>query len=73
MNETICWNCKTKIEYDGDKYRDVICPSCEILNSIYPKREDKICSWCGAKVEGLDEICGKCGSKVEFGSPKNLP
>jgi len=61
----ICWRCNyDNEEIPADFLGDFTCGKCEILNSIYPKREDKICSWCGAKVEDLDEICGKCGSKV---------
>jgi len=64
MNETICWRCKAKIEYDGDKYRDVICPVCEILNSIYPHPEMVKCLWCEAEIPADSEICPDCGSKV---------
>jgi hypothetical protein len=35
MNELICFYCKTKIEYDGEKYRDINCGWCGIMNSIY--------------------------------------
>jgi len=64
MNETICWRCKAKIEYDGDKYRDVICPVCEILNSIYPHPEMVKCLWCEAEIPADSEECPKCGSKL---------
>lgn len=63
-NQTTCWNCKQKINYSGDKYCDVICPTCEILNSIYPHPETIKCSWCEAEVKINDETCPKCGSKV---------
>lgn len=35
MNKTVCWYCKLEFEYEGEKYRDTICPHCKILNSIY--------------------------------------
>jgi len=35
MNKTICWYCEKPFEYDGEKYRDVRCPNCEVENSIY--------------------------------------
>ncbi len=35
MNETTCWGCKKIFTYDGEKYRDVDCLHCGLLNSIY--------------------------------------
>lgn len=41
MNETICWYCDKKFEYDGEKYQDVKCPFCGVENSIYnPDKPD---------------------------------
>lgn len=43
MNETTCWYCDRKIEYEGEKYQDVICPFCKIMNSIYdPNKREEI-------------------------------
>jgi len=33
--ETFCWNCKKDFGYEGEQYRDVICPHCKILNSVF--------------------------------------
>ena len=35
MNESYCWHCDKIFEYDGEKYRDINCPHCGVLNSIY--------------------------------------
>lgn len=34
-----CWYCNEAFEYDGKKYRDVSCPKCGIMNSIYNPAE----------------------------------
>jgi len=39
MNETVCWYCNKKFEYNGEKYRDVNCPHCRAQNSIYNPAE----------------------------------
>jgi len=47
MNKTICWRCEREFEYDGEKYRDVNCEWCGVLNSIYdpadfiPQKEEE--------------------------------
>lgn len=35
MNSAFCWNCGRPFEYEGEKYQDVTCPHCKVLNSIY--------------------------------------
>lgn len=35
LNNTFCWYCGRPFEYNGEKYRDVKCPFCEVENSIY--------------------------------------
>jgi len=35
MNQFHCWYCNADFEYDGEKYCDVDCPHCGVLNSIY--------------------------------------
>lgn len=34
-NKTICWNCKAEFSYEGEKYRDVNCSHCGLLNTIF--------------------------------------
>lgn len=41
MNKTTCWYCKKEFEYGEGQYRDVICPYCGVMNSIYnPEKPD---------------------------------
>jgi hypothetical protein len=41
MNSATCWLCDRRFDYDGEKYRDVICEYCGVLNSIYnPDKPD---------------------------------
>lgn len=43
MNKTTCWYCKKEFEYEGEKYQDITCPYCKILNSIYdPNAKEEI-------------------------------
>jgi len=35
MNSATCWYCDKIFEYGGDKYQDVNCPHCGVMNSIY--------------------------------------
>jgi phage FluMu protein Com len=35
MNKIKCWYCKKEFEYEGEKYRDVTCPHCGVMVSIY--------------------------------------
>lgn len=40
-HNTTCWYCKLKFEYGPEKYCDVFCPNCGLMNSIYnPKKPD---------------------------------
>jgi hypothetical protein len=34
VNSTVCWYCNKAFDYDGEKYRDVDCLHCGVLNSI---------------------------------------
>lgn len=60
MNSTICWYCERRFEYDGEKYRDINCPSCGVLNSIYDpakyepmeKEEEKMINYGDEKYQG---------------------
>lgn len=41
MNKAICWYCDKEFKYSGEKYRDVKCSYCKVLNSIFnPDRPD---------------------------------
>lgn len=41
-NKTQCWLCEEIIEYKGEKYRDVTCPKCQVLNSVYnPEQKEE--------------------------------
>jgi len=41
MNETQCWYCEKKFEYDGEQYRDVECPYCGVENMVVdPNKPD---------------------------------
>lgn len=43
MNSTRCWLCQKNFNYDGEQYRDVKCPHCGVINSIYnPDKPDWI-------------------------------
>jgi len=35
LNNFICWLCFKYFEYEGEKYKDIVCPHCGVLNSIY--------------------------------------
>ena len=35
MNNTFCWHCGRPFEYDGEKYRDINCPHCSVMNTKY--------------------------------------
>ncbi len=35
MNEINCWYCDTVFSYDDPKYRDIDCPNCGLMNSVY--------------------------------------
>lgn len=41
MNTWTCWNpdCQKEFEYEDPKYRDVWCPECGIINTIFPPEE----------------------------------
>jgi len=34
-DEWVCWFCEKPFTYDGEKYQDVFCPHCQVMNSIY--------------------------------------
>lgn len=34
-HKTTCWHCKYTFGYSGVKYRDIYCPNCLAMNSIY--------------------------------------
>ena len=35
MNKINCWFCGKSFEYGGEKYRDINCPYCGMMNSVY--------------------------------------
>jgi hypothetical protein len=64
MNKEICWNCKKEFEYDGEKYRDIICPHCGILNSFYdPAANEDECKRCKEFGEVPKVYCSVCSKK----------
>lgn len=41
MNSHQCWFCNQVVEYEDPKYRDFLCPECNVMNSIYdPDKPD---------------------------------
>jgi phage FluMu protein Com len=40
MFEIICWSCGQLFGYEGEQYRDITCPHCQVMNSVY-NPEDK--------------------------------
>lgn len=46
INTAQCWHCDKNFSYTGDKYCDVYCPHCAVMNSFYdpdkqePERKD---------------------------------
>jgi len=61
--EFICWYCDRKFEYDGEQYRDVWCPHCGVMNSIYnPEQPD----WLPNEEEKMGELKDRAREKSPF-------
>jgi len=60
MNSFFCWYCGRPFEYDGEKYRDVDCPHCKVINSIYnpdkiecpAEKEEEMINYADEKYQG---------------------
>ena len=41
LHEIICFRCKKDFGYEGEKYQDIKCPYCQVLNSVYEPEQKK--------------------------------
>lgn len=66
MNQTICFYCNEEFEYDGEECRDVWCPFCKVMNSIYQSkvRPKETCQKCGRGDGEIDGAANNPGLRL---------